>query len=34
MEKEGGEKKRVFDPLTHMWTFGPNVDGWCIEAMF
>jgi hypothetical protein len=34
MEEEGGVKKRVFDPLTPTWTFNPNVDGWCIEAMF
>ncbi len=34
MEEEGGAKKRVFDPLTLVWTPSPNVDGWCIKAVF
>ncbi len=33
MEEESGAKKSVFDPLTHAWTFSPNVDGWCTEAV-
>jgi len=34
MEEEGGANKKVFDPLTPMQSLGPNVDGWCIEAVF
>jgi hypothetical protein len=33
MEEEGGAKKKVFDPFTHVQNLNPNVDGWCLEAV-
>jgi len=34
MEEVSGAKKKVLGSLTPMQTPNPNVDGWCIEAMF
>jgi hypothetical protein len=34
LEEVGRAKKRVEDPLNLAWTPSPNMDGWCIEAMF